>query len=203
MLLLICVYRWMRLRSVKPCCLEMTTLLALHTTLLLHFFVMLQTFIHAAFCEILLPYSDTRLLALLTTSLTTLLTTSLALYSLSIVLSSVKSCSLAISTYYFSWFTHYLAFCTRWRAFVNALLSTVQTFNYAAFCEILQPCNDTRITMTPAYTRCARERVKEYVPYLLRCFLYHLTTWPLQRPPHNYDPCLHQVRERKSERVQE
>jgi hypothetical protein len=32
-----------------------------------------------------------------------------------------------------------------------------QTFNYAAFCEILQPCNDSRITMTPAYTRLQEE----------------------------------------------
>lgn len=38
-----------------------------------------------------------------------------------------------------------------------------QTFNYAAFCEILQPCNDTRITMTPAYDRL-REELDNFQP---------------------------------------
>jgi hypothetical protein len=38
-----------------------------------------------------------------------------------------------------------------------------QTFNYAAFCEILQPCNDTRITMTPAYIRL-REELDNFNP---------------------------------------
>ena len=32
-----------------------------------------------------------------------------------------------------------------------------QSCNYAAFCEILQPCHDTRIVMTPAYMRLQEE----------------------------------------------